>query len=390
MPDFPPADAAPRPRRLFYARIGLVAVLVTAVAAAALVTELVLQVLLANSIYREVRRRPPHPFLQVLPSGQVDHVNAAGFRGDPTQLEAAPGTFRIFTIGGSTTLGVANPYEDSYPFLLQTMLRARHPAVRIEVQNAGAAWYTSAHDLVAYEVKVRRFKPDLVVFFEAMNDLTRSFSPPWLAIDQFKPDYSHYLGPYIGLTGPNVRFAGPPSRWLTWSYLRQLIYREPDPRNHRDPDNVARLAAQMQAVESPAFVSLPSFREYVDALIHAVQSDSGRIIVGSQPFLYRTDLTADERRLLFFGPIMCGDGKTYPSADAMRRGMTAYNDAAREAANRRGVRFVDFEAAVPKDMEHFSDDVHMRRPANEILARLVADAIDAEGLIRPTRPSGSR
>ena len=90
----------------------------------------------ARSIYAEVRRRPPHPFLQVLPAGQVGHVNEEGFRGDAI-TPAKPGrTFRIFTLGGSTTLGVNSAYEETYPFLVQQMLRARHPGRDIEVQNA--------------------------------------------------------------------------------------------------------------------------------------------------------------------------------------------------------------------------------------------------------------
>ena len=373
-----------------YRRGRWVALALTAflVATGLVITELALQTSYAFRLYREVRRRPPHPFLQVLPSGQVDHVNADGFRGDPVALVAPPGTFRIATVGGSTTLGISNPYAESYPFLLQSLLQSRHPDVRIEVLNAGAAWYTSAHDLVAYEVKVRRFKPDLVIFFEALNDLVRSFSPPWLALGDFKPDYSHYLGPYIGLVGPEVRFTGPPT-WLTWSYLRKAIRREPDPRGHRDADNVARLAAGMRPIDNPAFRSLPSFREYADALVHAVQADGRTIFVASQPSLYRSDLSPEEQRVLFFGPLMCGDGTTYPSMEAMKNGMQRFNEAAREIARARGVRFIDFEAAVPKTTAYFTDDAHLSRAGNEILARLAADAIDADQLIERARKTAT-
>jgi lysophospholipase L1-like esterase len=367
----------------------VLAIVAFLVAMALVITELALQTSYAQDLYREVRRRPPHPFLQVVPGGQVDHVNADGFRGDPVDPIAPPGTFRIVTVGGSTTLGVTNTYEDSYPFLLQSLLRTRHPDVRIEVLNAGSAWYTSAHDLVAYQVKVRRFKPDLVIFFEAINDLVRSFSPPWFALGSFKPDYSHYLGPYIGLAGPEVRFTGAATRWLTWSYFRKVLHGEPDPRGHRDPDNVARLAALMRPVDQPAFRSLPSFREYVDALVHAVEADGHRIFVASQASLYRSDLSREEERLLFFGPVMAGDGETYPSTEAMKNGMRLFNEAAREIARARGVRFLDFDAAVPKTSAHFSDDAHLRRAGNEILARLAADAIDADNLVDRARKTAA-
>ena len=361
----------------------LVLVLLLAIAGGGFyVTELILQSSFARSLFQETRRRPPHPFLQVLPGGQVEHVNAHGFRGDAIETAKPTGTFRIFTIGGSTTLGVSNPYADSYPALLQTLLRERYADTPIEVQNAGSAWYTSAHDLVAYDLKVRRFAPDLVIYFEAINDLTRSFSPPWLARGEFRPDYSHYLGPYTRLTGPDVQFLFEPSSWLTVNVVRRLLRGDPDPFGHRDPGNVAKMAARMRPVDSPAFKSLPHFRDYSDALVSAVQRNGTKMIVASQPFLYREDNSLEERRLMYFAPLMCGDGQTYPSHAAMLRGMRLYNDALRDVAAARGVTFVDFEAAVPKNAEHFSDDVHLRRAGNAILAKMAAEAIDKAGWIK--------
>lgn len=344
-------------------------------------TELALQTSSAWSLYREVRRHPPHPFLQVLPAFSVDHVNAAGFRGEEIQLAKPPNTFRVFAIGGSTTIGVTNAYDDTYPFLLQTMLRERHPGVTVEVQNAGGPWYTTAHDLVAYEVEVRRFNPDLVIVFEAINDLTRSFSPPWLSHGDFKPDYSHYLGPYARFYGPGVAFIDRPSAPLTWALLRHWMTGEPDPFNIRDSDNVAKVAARLRPTDTPVFRSLPSFRSYLDAIVHAVQSDNHAVMVASQPYVYRLDLPADDQRHLYFAPLMCADHGTYPSLLAMIRGMQQYNSVARAVAEARDVPFIDFEAAVPKTFEYFSDDVHMRRSANEILAKAAADAIDAAHLL---------
>ncbi len=139
----------------------------------------------------------------------------------------------------------------------------------------------------------------------------------------------------------------------------------------------------MHAVDKPAFRSLASFREYYDAVIHAVQADGHLILTASQPSLYRTDLSAEDQQLLYFAPLMCADHDSYPSLAAMVRGMQLYNDAAREVAARRNVPFLDFESAVPKSAEYFSDDVHMRRAANAILATIAADAIDAARWLEP-------
>jgi lysophospholipase L1-like esterase len=338
----------------------------------------------ARTLYAEVRRRPPHPFLQVLPSGQVGHVNEQGFRGDPIAPVKSRGRFLIFALGGSTTLGVSNAYEETYPFLLQQRLRERHPGRDIQVQNAGAAWYTTAHNMVSYELRVRQFHPDVVIFFEAINDLMRSFSPPWFARGGFKRDYSHYLGPYARLSGPEVEFPAPPAswldRWLVWRMARRRFAHEPSPFNQRDPDNVARLAASMKAVDNVEFRSLDSFREYYDTLIQRVRSDGSTFIAASQPSVYAG--SDGQKPPMYFAPIFCADDGRYPSEAAMIRGMTLFNDTARSIAGAEHAPFVDFAAAVPKTSEYFSDDVHLRASGNRLLAERAADLIDELHLIK--------
>jgi lysophospholipase L1-like esterase len=66
----------------------------------------------------------------------------------------------------------------------------------------------------------------------------------------------------------------------------------------------------------------------------------------------------------------------------MVRGMQTYNAALAEIATARGVPFADFEAAVPKTGEFFSDDVHMRKAGNERVAKAAADLIDGKGWIK--------
>jgi hypothetical protein len=114
------------------------------------------------------------------------------------------------------------------------MLRQQYPDVTIEVQNAGSAWYTTAHLLIDYQLLVRQFEPDLIIVFEAINDLYRSFSPPWWAVGEFRPDYSHYLGPYIRFLGPDVWPRASASRWsvsglLVWRRLREHLFPRREP-----------------------------------------------------------------------------------------------------------------------------------------------------------------
>lgn len=354
------------------------------------VSELTLRDNFARSLYQEIRRRPPHPLLQVVASHQV-RTNRSGFRGDPIKETKPAGTFRIFALGGSTTLGVANRDDETYPYQLQTLLRERYPNVPIDVQNAGVAWHSTAHMLVNYELRVRQFDPDLVVVFEAINDLYRGFSPPWFASGPFASDYGHYLGPYARWMGPDtdsVTGMQPPlyGQWLLWRALRRRVGDEPTPFDFRQP-NAARVAARLKSVDVTDFRALPTFRRNYERLVRNVLSDDHKVVVASQPFLYADNLSARDRALLYFPQIFCAENGQYPSLDSMIAGMTQFNAEARRVAERTSVPFIDFDGAVPKNGAYFTDDVHLTAAANRILARMVFDWIVDARLIDDRRPA---
>jgi lysophospholipase L1-like esterase len=357
------------------------------------ILETVLRAGFAEEVNEAARQHPPHPFLQVMASSLVA-VNRHGFRGDPIEQHKAPRTFRIFTLGGSTTLGIGTPsYEDSYPFKLQTMLRQRYPDVTIEVQNAGNAWYTTAHLLINYQMLVRPFEPDLIVVFEAINDLYRSFSPPWWAVGEFKPDYSHYLGPYIRFLGPAVGPRASASRWsvsdlLVWRRLREDLLGEPSPYRF-DARNFERLRTRLRARTVTTFRSLDSYRNYYGLLIRNIQADRRTMVMASQPYIYSEALPPEVRDSLFFAHVFCAENGFYPTMESMMSAMRTFNNAAEALANAKDVPFLDFERAVPKTRAYFSDDVHLTAAGNEVLARMVFDWIVGHSLVAARSPSRS-
>jgi lysophospholipase L1-like esterase len=368
----------------------LTLLLLLVLAGVAGVVELVLQVRAARDVDREVRRHPPHPFLQVLP-GYAVAVNPSGFRGRPIQTQKPAGAFRIIALGGSTTLGVANREDETYPYYLGALLRARYPDSVIEVENAGGAWYSTAHILVNYELRVRPYEPDLVVVFEAINDLYRSFSPPWFAVGPFRPDYSHYIGPYSRFLGPEVDDVAPSLRplgsdWLLWRTLARAFGGDPSPFDYH-PTNVAKITATLREREVRDFKSLPSFHRYYERLVRNILADGHRVVIGSQPFLYRPDLPPEERALIRYPQIFCAENGTYPTLASMEAGMRRFNAEAHAVADAAHVPFLDFEAAVPKTDRYFSDDVHLTAAGNQILAKMVFDGIVAAHLIDGGRPA---
>ncbi len=62
----------------------------------------------------------------------------------------------------------------------------------------------------------------------------------------------------------------------------------------------------------------------------------------------------------------------YPSPDSLRRAMQAQNEAVREVARANDVVLADLADVVPKDLAHFTDDVHYTPAGAKALAEALA------------------
>jgi tetratricopeptide (TPR) repeat protein len=72
------------------------------------------------------------------------------------------GTFRIFCLGGSTTLGYPYPAEYSWPSSLERRLDRLFPERKVEVINVGGTSYGSARTLAVLR-GILDYQPDLVI-----------------------------------------------------------------------------------------------------------------------------------------------------------------------------------------------------------------------------------
>lgn len=84
-------------------------------------------------------------------------------------VEKAPGTYRIFTLGGSTTFG--HPYDDAVSFAgwLRHYLPEADPSRRWEVINAGGISYAS-YRVAELMKELVRYQPDLFVLYTGHNE----------------------------------------------------------------------------------------------------------------------------------------------------------------------------------------------------------------------------
>lgn len=105
-------------------------------------------------------------------------LNRQGFRDDDVELPKPPGVFRIVCIGGSTTEeGATN--ATTYPNLLEAELNARFGgSPRIDVVNCGVSGILTSGER-ARTFDYLALEPDLLLFYEGVNDLVYTRVPRW-------------------------------------------------------------------------------------------------------------------------------------------------------------------------------------------------------------------
>lgn len=97
-------------------------------------------------------------------------INRHGFRGREFSSEKSAETTRVLTLGSSSTFGYFNRDHETYPVRLETLLNERCPARRFEVVNLGIPHLRIAQIRELFLEEGRLFSPDVVTFYEGVND----------------------------------------------------------------------------------------------------------------------------------------------------------------------------------------------------------------------------
>lgn len=107
-------------------------------------------------------------------------INEHGFRGRSFDVERQPGVVRVVTLGASSTFGYYNRDTETYPYLLEQALN-RGGGTRFEVLNFGIPHLTSAQILALFQREVLPLRPDVVTFYEGINDSSQMPEQAWQA-----------------------------------------------------------------------------------------------------------------------------------------------------------------------------------------------------------------
>lgn len=256
-----------------------------------------------------------------------------------------PDVFRIICLGGSTT------YAGGYPGMLRTMLAKHYPQRKIEVLNAGMFGYSTQDAIIQYLFHLKELKPDVIIFFEALNDIIPSFTMPPLASAPFRRDYGHYYGLIA-----NVRY---PKTFE--KFLLEFLYAD-------------LWKPKLKPMYFTDFKSLDSFRRNLETLIAITRCENIQLVLSNQAHVF-----ADTDTLLYPSLQLNSliDREHYANNQSWYYAMELFNKTAEETAARHAVPFVDQQAVFQSRPELFEaqDTVHMTPEGIELKARLFYDKI---------------
>lgn len=326
----------------------------------------------------------PHRYLGYYPTpgytkGKNRH-NSLGYRGEEIVLPKPDGELRIVCLGGSTTYDSdIEDYRLAYPARLEAELRERGYG-RVTVINAGGAGWTSWESLIGFELRVLDLDPDIVIDFDAINDVhTRFVWPPEM-----------YRGDNSGYRAANQSGLFMPSIFEYSTLLRILMIRAGWVGSHADisrtidrlspsyygdawrdqkrtghyPDGIFREVRpeEMLGRNGPRY-----FARNLSNLVAVAEANGIDVVLAS--FAYSPDFPEEPR----------------VTAPEYQREIVEHNEVLRSVARSTGAAFFDFAAVFPTDRRYFTDGRHNNEEGAALKAKLFADFLVESGLLSARR-----
>jgi lysophospholipase L1-like esterase len=307
----------------------------------------------------------PATGLNVLRPGYQRHssrvsmrINSLGFRGADFTVAKPPRTIRIAALGASTTFCAEVSSDDAvWPHRLQEALQRSHPDVTIQVINAGVPGYLASDSLKNLQLRVLPLDPDLVIYYEANNDL--AFDTRTLARAQHLIPESSESGWSRMLARHSLLFD------LVQKNLRISIAQRTNLVGKLDrlPPNLPdRFVGQLDK-------------------FHRELENRGIPMVMSTFFVkYRRNQPADVQMhnasgVFYYMPWM--------TLDTLLDGIDMYNDAIVEYARSHGVVVIDDRDSIPGDDRYFADWIHFADAGAAAMGERVGRFIEDHDLLRP-------
>lgn len=295
------------------------------------------------------------PFYEVKEEGKLtNRHNSDGFRGNEIIKPKPKGTFRIVFLGGSAIYTTRTQFPDyAIPSLTGKILR-ESGYTNVEAINAGVVAYSSAENLINLQFKIFELEPDLVVHYEAINDVHNRYVPENLFHADNRGRLKRWNGEYFPWWSQSYAL-----RLITYKlgYLQKYLFFD----NYISADTYLGHTSDTFKDYSPDFYkdllkkNTPKFFE------ENILSMYGMCKVRNIPFVvstYAYSLDPIEKQYLHLNHYV----------DALNE----MNAAIEALSKKYQIPLIEFEKKMPKTKPLWRDDVHVSRMGSMKSAEIFA------------------
>ena len=277
-------------------------------------------------------------------------VNSHGFRSPEIPIQKDKGTIRIAFLGGSTTwCAEVSGNEMTWPHLVWTNLQQTYPDTKFDYLNAGIPGYTTEESLTRLKASVKKFKPDVIVIYHAVNDL--SYDTRLLAENQ---------GVFTGKLEDHSWLGKISLAWFLIEKNIDLYLRKQ--KAVRGNSSITFEARALSKVFEERLLNLVELsREVAPIVALATFSHKYR---RSQPPEVQLQAAGSS---LYYMP--------YMTVEKLFMALEEYNRVIREVAKIEKVILIKGENRIPGDDLHFSDSVHFADAGSEVMAQRVLEGL---------------
>jgi len=312
----------------------------------------------ANYFDRTVKLYRKHPLKQYSLNPEsfrfLYKINKNGFRDIECNREIPKkhDTYRVFAVGSSTTFGIGNSGENTWPYLLEQKLNASNSGKKYEVINAGVIAYRSMHNLTDFVSNLIDYKPDALILYIGMNDIIEMTSP------KFKSNYDHKSTVYWSEESFLDTVIGSVKKLLTYSRLYLKLCRRLNKNQLTLLDFANNANNEMFGSDNSISYldnNIPCFERNLENMILLAKAKKIKIV--NIKFV----CSAEFNKQLKWHP------------EIFEQGALKINKILRDVSVKYNSEFIDFD--FPQDVKYYFDVVHFNDEGNKMFANLLFESL---------------
>jgi lysophospholipase L1-like esterase len=310
-------------------------------------------------------------------------TNAEGIRGREWATDRNE-EYRILAIGGSTTECLYLDQDKTWEALLESGLGTTADGRQVWVGNAGRSGLNTRDHVAFMKLAIDQYDVDAIIILIGANDLALrlgqgdAYDPRFGEDDSL--DWDRIVERSFVIVPVGMGLAGVPwfQQTATWQAGRTILRavrarRAPNMVQDHAGSQYIGLRAERRA--APALTELPDLEsglgEYernIEVIAREAQRKGIRLVLLSQPVLWKASMPDHERDLLWTG---AGPGGAFYTSDALAAGMAEYNQRLLRTCERLGIECFDLASKVPQTTDVFYDDMHFNEGGAALVSSLL-------------------